>query len=58
MYHKIGLAPGSFPVFDKIVANGPGTLEAFAILKSKAKGYNEGNNIAWVMPSLASHHPP
>ena len=48
MYHKVGLAPGSFPVFDKIIANGPGTLEAYAILKTGAKkGHDAGFDIMW-----------
>jgi len=48
MYHKVGLPAGAFPVFDKITANGPGTLEAYAVLKQGAKrGHDAGFDIMW-----------
>ena len=27
LFHKMALPPGSFPVFDKAIINGPGTIE-------------------------------
>ena len=47
LFHKIGLPPGSFPVFDKVDVNGPGTVEPFTLCKDKAKGHDEENDIAW-----------
>lgn len=43
LFHKIGLPPGSIPVFDKGDANGPGSLEPFIV----AKGNTEGHDVAW-----------
>ena len=48
MYHKMGVEPDAFPVFDKTIVNGPGTLEAYAILKTGATSGHDANfDIAW-----------
>mmetsp|Transcript_18869 Transcript_18869/g.48230 ORF Transcript_18869/g.48230 Transcript_18869/m.48230 type:complete len:88 (-) Transcript_18869:322-585(-) len=48
MYHKIGLPDGAFPILDKVIVNGPGTLEAYAVLKNEAKvGHDAGFDIMW-----------
>jgi len=47
IYHKVGVAAGTFPTFDTAIVNGPGTLETFAVLKGKAKGHDTGFDIAW-----------
>ena len=43
-YHKLNITEGALPafVFDKVIVNGPGTLEAFAVLKGGG-----GQDIAW-----------
>lgn len=43
LFHKIGLPPGSLPVFDKGDPNGPGSLEPFIV----AKGHTKGHDVAW-----------
>jgi len=48
MYHKVDLPVGSFPIFDKVTVNGPGTLEAYAVLKQGAKsGHDAGFDVMW-----------
>ena len=42
-----GLAPGSFPVFDKVTVNGPGTLPLYALLKNHATGHDAGFDVMW-----------
>lgn len=47
LFHKMGVAPGSFPVFDKAIVNGPGTIEPFTVAKDHAKGHDTGFDVAW-----------
>ena len=47
IYHKVGVEYGVFPAFDKVLVNGPGSLETFAVLKTSAKGHDTGFDIAW-----------
>lgn len=47
IYHKLNLPFGAFPTFDKVVVNGPGALETYAVLKAAAKGHDTGFDIMW-----------
>jgi len=48
MYHKTGLPEGAFPIFDKVIVNGPGAAEVYAILKTGAKiGHDAGFDVMW-----------
>jgi glutathione peroxidase len=47
MYHKVGLPEGSFPIFDKIDANGPQQPETYAVLKNGATtGHDAGFDVS------------
>ena len=48
MYHKTGLPEGAFPIFDKVIVNGPGAAEVYAVLKNGAKvGHDAGFDVMW-----------
>ena len=47
LFHKMGLPVGAFPVFDKGIANGPGSLEPLIVAKQRSKGHDTGFDIAW-----------
>ena len=48
MYHKVGLPPSAFTVFDKGVVNGPGTMEPYTVAKNQAKqGHDAGFDVMW-----------
>lgn len=48
MYHKLNATAGEFPVFDKVVVNGPGTSPVYTFLKGKMmKGDDVFGEIAW-----------
>jgi len=48
MYHKLNATEGEFPVFDKIIANGPGSSPVYSFLKGKMfKGDDVFGEIAW-----------
>lgn len=34
MYHKMNVSDGAFPVYDKVIVNGPGSSPVYAFLKS------------------------
>jgi len=50
LFHKMDLPPDTFPVFDKAIVNGPGSLEPFVVAKGNAKPYGTATSfpqIAW-----------
>jgi len=48
MYHKLNATEGDFPVFDKVIVNGPGSSPIYHFLKGKMfKGDDVFGEIAW-----------
>lgn len=48
MYHKLNATDSEFPVFDKVIANGPGSSPIYSFLKSKMmKGDDVFGEISW-----------
>mmetsp|Transcript_74061 Transcript_74061/g.123701 ORF Transcript_74061/g.123701 Transcript_74061/m.123701 type:complete len:87 (+) Transcript_74061:640-900(+) len=49
MYKKMGLAYGTFPVFDKVEVNGPNSLPLYRFLKKRAPKLPgcAGCDVAW-----------
>lgn len=48
MYHKLNETAGAFPIFDKVVVNGPGSSPIYRFLKGKMfKGDDVFGEIAW-----------
>lgn len=49
MYHKMKVSDGAFPIYDKVIVNGPGSSPVYAFLKSSKMfvGDDIFGEVAW-----------